>query len=194
MAAHASRYPGLDLPRPYRAAAPLVVLAAASAAFEIDPRLPWAVGALGAACFLAAAVVRGARARLDLAAVRRTADRLIVYEPYHHESLELVRWRADELTTPESRDALRRDLERLLRALDGRMLPSASPLNRPAARANERLLRQIGARLDGSAPVSARGILLLRSLLRDGGSPLYAEDAGVLLPRALRRVLGALEP
>jgi len=34
----------------------------------------------------------------------------------------------------------------------------------------------------------------VRSLLRDGGSPLYAEDAALLLPRALTRVLGALEP
>jgi hypothetical protein len=194
MAAHASRYPGLDLPHPFRAAAPLAALAVAAALFDVDPRLPWAVGAVGALCFATAAVARGLRARLDLAAVRRTADRLIVYEPYHHESLELVRWRSDELTSCDSRDALRRDVERLLRMLDARMLPSASPLNRPAARANEQLLRRIAGRLDGRAPVSARGILLLRSLLRDGGSPLYAEDAGVLLPRALRRVLGALEP
>jgi hypothetical protein len=37
-------------------------------------------------------------------------------------------------------------------------------------------------------------VLLVRSLLRDGGSPLYAADAELLLPRALTRVLGALEP
>jgi hypothetical protein len=42
--------------------------------------------------------------------------------------------------------------------------------------------------------VSARGVLLLRSLLHDGGSPLYDENAGFLLPRALHRILSALEP
>ena len=194
MATHAPRYSSLDLPRPTRAAAPLAVLAVVAAAFEADARLPWVVGAGGAVCFAAAAVVRAVQARRELAAVRRSADRLIVHEPRSRDASELVRWRVAELTAPTARAALRHEVERTLAALDPRTLPSASPLNRPAARANEQLLRLIAERVGSSAPVSARGILLLRSLLRDGSSPLYAEEAGVLLPRALTRILGALEP
>jgi hypothetical protein len=41
--------------------------------------------------------------------------------------------------------------------------------------------------------VTARGVLLARQLLRDPGSPLFSEEAEHLLPRALKRVLGALE-
>lgn len=194
MATHAPRYSTLDLPHPVRAAVPLVLLALAAAAFDVDPRLPWAVGVFGAACFGTAACVRATRARLELAAVRRTADRLIVHEPRTLDASELVRWRSAELTSIPARDALRRELLRLVADLDPRKLPSASPLRRPAARANEELLLRLAQRVGAAAPVSPRGILLTRALLRDASSPLYAEDAEVLLRRTLTRVLGALEP
>jgi hypothetical protein len=194
MASHATRYPTLDLPRPFRAAAPFVALAAACALFEIDPRLPWLVGAFGAVSFAVAAIVRGVRAELELAAVRRTADRLIVDEPYSSDSLELVRWRSSELTSREAREALCREVERTIGALDPRSLPSASPLRRPAARANVELLAAVANRAADGRPISARGILLARRLLRDCSSPLYADDAERALPRALHRILGALEP
>jgi hypothetical protein len=194
MASHASRYSALDLPRPFRAAAPFVVLAAVCSLSEIDARLPWLVGAFGAVCFAVAGVVRGVRAELELAAVRRTADRIIVHEPSSYDASDLVRWRSEELTSREALDAQRREVERTIAALDPRKLPSASPIQRPAARANEPLLREISARLALSRPVSPRGILLLRSLLRDGGSPLYDDQAAILLPRALRRIRTALEP
>jgi len=194
MAAHATRYPTLDLPRPFRAAAPLLALAAAAALFDVDPRLPWLVGAFAASCFAVAAVVRAARARIELGHVRRAADRLIVHELRSRDASELVRWRCEELTSRAALDGLRRQVECVVRDLDPAKLPSASPLRRPAARANEPLLRAVSERLAESRPVAARGVLLVRSLLRDGGSPLYAEDAERLLPRTLTRVLGALEP
>jgi hypothetical protein len=184
----------LDLPRPFKAAAPLVLLAALAGATALDPRLPWLVGAFGAACFGIAAVVRAVRARVELAAVRRTADRLIVHEARSRDASELVRWRCDELTTREARDGLRREVEHVLAELDPRKLPSTSPLRRPAARANEELIRAVANRLASSKPVSARGMLITQSLLRDGGSPLYAEDGALRLPRALHRALSALEP
>jgi hypothetical protein len=194
MATYAKRYSSLDLPRPFRAAAPLLALAAAAALFDVDPRLPWLVGAFAASCFAVAAVVRGVRARVELAHVRRAADRLIVHELRSRDASELVRWRCEELTSRASLDSLKRQIERVLGDLDPAKLPSASPLRRPAARANEPLLRALADRLCESRPVAARGVLLVRSLLSDGGSPLYAEDAELLLPRALTRVLGALEP
>lgn len=184
----------LDLPRPFRAAAPLMLLAALAGAADLDPRLPWLVGAFGAGCFGVAAAVRAVRARVELAAVRRTADRLIVHEARSRDASELVRWRCEELTCREARDALRREVEHLLRELDPSKLPSASPLRRPAARANEQLIVALADRLSSSRPISARGVLITQSLLRDGGSPLYAEDGALLLPRALRRALSALEP
>jgi hypothetical protein len=194
MATHAGRYSSLDLPRPLRAAAPLLALAVAAALFDVDPRLPWLVGAFAAGCFAVAAVVRAVRARVELARVRRAADRLIVHELRSRDASELVRWRCEELTSRASLDALKREVEQVVRDLDPAKLPSASPLRRPAARANEPLLQALADRLGQSRPVAARGVLLARSLLRDGGSPLYAEDAELLLPRALTRVLGALEP
>jgi hypothetical protein len=194
MATYAKRYSSLDLPRPFRAAAPLVLLAGAAGLSEIDTRLPWAVGVFGAACFVLAATVRGTRARLELAAVRRTADRLIVHDMRSRDASELVRWRCEELTSPAALDSLRREVERTIADLDPRRLPSASPLRRPAARANEHLLHAAADRIGSSRPVSARGVLLLRSLLHDGGSPLYDENAEFLLPRALHRILSALEP
>jgi len=194
MATHATRYSTLDLPRPVRAAAPLLALAAAAALFDVDPRLPWLAGAFAASCFAVAGVVRAVRARIELGHVRRAADRLIVHELRSRDASELVRWRCEELTSRAALDALRRQVEHVLGDLDPAKLPSASPLRRAAARANEPLLRAVSDRLAESRPVAARGVLLLRSLLRDGGSPLYAEDAELLLPRALTRVLGALEP
>src|SRR5690348_1955032 len=158
----------LDLPRPFRAAAPLVLLAALAGAADLDPRLPWVVGVFGAGCFAVAALVRATRARIEFAAVRRTADRLIVHEARSRDASELVRWRCDELTTRDARDALRREVERVLAELDPRKLPSASPLRRPAARANEDLIRAVADRLGTSKPISARGVLITQSLLRDG--------------------------
>jgi hypothetical protein len=186
--------PALDLPGPGRAAAPLLALAVAAALFEVDPALPWVLGAAAAVCFTVAAVVRATRARLELRAVRRTADRIIVHELRTNDASELVRWRCDELTSRASTDALRAEVLRLVGDLDPRRLPSASPLRRAAARANVDRLHALADRLGSSRPVSARGVLLVRSLLRDGASPLYADDADVLLPRALARVLSALEP
>lgn len=184
----------LDLPRPLRSAAPLAVLAVAAAGTDADPRLSWLVGALGAACFAAAAGLHALRARLELAAVRRTADRLIVASPAGRDASELVRWRSAELTAENARRALRKELQRVLRELDGRLLPGASPLRRSAARANVELLRRVEARVGDGRPCTARGLLLVRGLLRDPASPLYAEDADLVLPRALHRLLGALEP
>jgi hypothetical protein len=144
--------------------------------------------------FATAGSVRTLRAQHELAAVRRTADRLIVHTPISRDASDLVRWRCNELTTRAKREALRRDIEGVLRSLDTTRLPSASPLKRPAARGSRELFEALAARLADEKPVAARGILLAQGLLRDAASPLYAEDADTLLAPALRRVTGALEP
>ncbi len=194
MAAQASRYSSLDLPRPLHAAAPLLALAAGALLFEADSRLPAVLGLVAAASFAAAAAVRIARAHRELRAVRRAADRLIVQAPRSRDASDLILWRSGELTASDARAALRRELERTIGQLDPGSLPSASPLRRGAARRHEDLLRAIASRIGDERPVSARGLLLARDLLRDPSSPLYAEDAEASLARTLSRVLGALEP
>jgi hypothetical protein len=194
MAAHAQRYSSLDLPRPTRAAWPLLALAACALAFEADPRLPWLLGLGAAGCFGLAAALRAWRAERELQAVRRTADRLIVRAPRTRDASELILWRTAELTRPEAREALRRELDRTIRQLDPAHLPSAAPLRRAPARRHEDLLRAIAARVGDDRPVAARGLLLAQELVRDPASPLYAEDAEAQLARTLSRVRGALEP
>ena len=162
---------------------------------EIDPRLPWMVGAAAALFFAAAAGVRTVRARRELAAVRRTADHLIVHEPHNtRDASELVRWREAELTSREHRRRLRREVELTLKRLDRGHLPSASPLRRTSARRHEELLEALAVRVGSGPPVAARGILLAEQLLRVPSSPLYDEEAEPSLARTLTRVLGALEP
>jgi hypothetical protein len=184
----------LDLPRAGRAAAPFVALAALALLFEIDPRLPWVVGVGAAAVFAAAAGVRAYVAHRELTVVRRAADRLIASAPYRDDGSALLAWREREVTASDERDRLRRDVERTLRALAPGRLPSASPLNRTAARRDAELFRTLAARLADGRPVAPRGMVLAANLLRDASSPLYDERADLILPRALTRVLGALEP
>jgi hypothetical protein len=194
MAAHAQKYATLDLPRPLRSAAPLLALAAIALMLDVDPRLPWIVGGVAALFFTGAAVARAVRARRELAVVRRTADRLIVYEPRTAHPSELILWRSLELTAPERRRCLGREVTALLRSLDAGRLPSASPLRRAAARRHRALLEKLVARLDDGEPVTARGMLLAQDLVRSDASPLYDDAAEQLLARTLTRVLGALEP
>ena len=184
----------LDLPRPGKAALPYLALALVALALDADPRLPWAAGLAGAVLFASAGTVRTVRAHYELEAVRRTADRLIVHTPQSRDASGLVRWRSGELTTRAKRDSLRRDVDRILHSLDPDLLPSASPLKRPAARRCRDLFVALAARLGDEQPVAARGILFVQSVLRDSGSPLYTDDAESSLAPALRRALGALEP
>jgi hypothetical protein len=187
-------YSALDLPHPRRAALLFALLAAAALSLDVDPRLPWAAGATGAALFGAAGGVRAVREQRELTAVRRAADALIFHAPTSRDASELVRWRCEELTTRVQRDRLVRELARTLRGLDPNRLPSASPLRRPEARRSQELLVRIQTRLAEERPVSARGILLAQTLLRDPASPLYSDEAKQSIARMTRRVLGALEP
>jgi hypothetical protein len=184
----------LELPRAGRAAAPFAALAALGLLFEADPRLPWLVGVAVALLFAAAAGIRAYTAHRELTAVRLAADRLILNAPHRDDGSALIAWRERELTSQDERDRLRGDVARTLRSLDPARLPSASPLKRTAARANADLFNRLDERLCDGRPVTARGMLLAESLLCSAASPLYHDDADRLLPRALSRVLGALEP
>jgi hypothetical protein len=187
-------YSALDLPRPGRTALVFGLLVAVALALDAAPDLPWTAGVAAAGLFAVAGAARTLQEQRELAAVRRTADRLIVLAPTTRDASELVRWRCAELTTPATRERLRRELARTMHALDPGLLPSASPLRRPAARASLDLLERLERRLAGQSPVAARGILLAQALLRDASSPLYSEETEHQLRASLRRILGALEP
>src|SRR5690348_4474075 len=192
MATHAPSLKTLDLPRPGRAALPLLALVLVALVLEAEPALRLA-GLAAAACFALAAAVRAERARGELRAIRRTADRLILADQHAVEGSDIVRWRTLELVAPGTRRALARELEQTLRRIDPARLPSASPLRRGVARRHEEMLRRLEERLLDDRPVTACGVLLLRQLLREPGSPLYDDRAGDL-SRAIGHVLVELEP
>jgi hypothetical protein len=193
MAATAPRFGSLELPRPGRAALPLAGLAVLALLFEADPPLRLA-GVAAAGCFAVAATVRALRARVELRRIRRAADRLILTDSYAQDGSEIVRWRIQELVAPGARRGLARELEQTLRQLDPARLPSASPLRRTAARGHAELLGRLDERMLDGRPVTARGMLLLRRLLREPGSPLYDAGSERELNRALASIVAELEP
>jgi hypothetical protein len=192
MATHAPSFGMLDLPRPGRAALPLLALALVALGLEASPQLRLA-GLAAAGCFTLAAAVRAGRARAELRVVRRSADRLILASAGGVEGSDVIRWRTLELVSPGTRQGLARELDRTLRRMDPARLPSASPLRRGPVRRNQELLRRLEERMLDERPVTARGVLLLRRLLHEPGSPLYDEHAGDPR-RAIARVLVELEP
>jgi len=176
----------MALHAPARQVAPFLVLAAGSLALDAAPQVPWAAGVAGAGLFVAAAGVRRAQLAVSQRAARRVADHRILR--VHG----VPAWREAELVSSRARAARRREVERILRAASADRLPSASPLNRVAVRSSAPLLRTLAERLADDAPVSARGMLYVDQLLRDPSSPLYG-DHDELLPRAVARVIGALD-
>ena len=193
MATHAPRFVALELPRPGRSALPLLVLALVALVLVADPQLRLA-GLAAAGCFALAAAVRAARARTELRSIRRVADRLILTGAFGAEGSDVVRWRTAELVSPASREELAHELEQTLRLADPAHLPSAAPLRRGVTRRNEDLLGMLEERMLDGRPVTARGMILLRRLLREPGSPLYDELRESQLPRAIVTVLTELEP
>ncbi|HEY4411602.1 MAG TPA: hypothetical protein VGN06_01270, partial [Gaiellaceae bacterium] len=160
--------------------------AAVALALDAVPNIPWPAGVVGAALFAAAAGVR----RVQYAAERRTARRVADERILRGHGVPF--WREDDLTSTRARAARRRQIERIVRSTSVDRLPSASPLNRTEVRRSAALLDALAARLDDDRPVSPRGVLYVDQLLGDPASPLYGEHAD-LLPRAITRVLGALD-
>jgi hypothetical protein len=172
---------------PLRPAGPFLALAAASLALDAAPQVPWAAGVAGAGFFAAAAVVRRTQVAAGRRGARRVADDRIL------RGHGVPHWREQELTSRRARAGREREVRSIVRAASADRLPSASPLNRAAVRRNAALLGALADRLADERPVTAAGVLYLDQLLRDGDSPLYGEH-DMLLPRAITRVLGALEP
>jgi hypothetical protein len=112
VASHVQSFGGIDLPRPGRAALPLLAVALVALALEAAPQLRLA-GLAAAACFAVAGMVRAEMARAELRAIRRSADRLIVAAAVGVEGSDVVRWRTLELVDPGNRHGLARVLVEL---------------------------------------------------------------------------------
>ena len=89
-------------------------------------------------------------------------------------------------------------LRRILEDAEGGGLPEWNALGprrhlvhvRPARREIEELIKLLLA----PAPVSARGVALVRILLTDGGGPLYRRAAALDLRTEIRTATQALDP
>jgi hypothetical protein len=92
------------------------------------------------------------------------------------------------------RKSLARSLDGVVRSLDRKRLPGASPLNRPGLWLYEPEIRTLAARVgDFRQPASRQGLQLVRNLLTDGGSPLYDRDRAGEIPDTVRHILTALD-
>lgn len=102
--------------------------------------------------------------------------------------------RYEEVLATRRRRSLARSLEGIVRSLDPKLLPGASPLNRPGLWLYVPEIRTLAARVgDLDRPASRRGLELVRNLLTDGGSPLYDRERIDELPETVRRILAALD-
>jgi hypothetical protein len=129
--------------------------------------------------------LRALRHPRERRAQRRLADELLLAGAAAYPD-SLLGGRAHELTSERERRMLARSLERTVRELEGRVLPSAVPLNRAGA---------LARRLRADEPVTARGVLLVQEFLGDGhGSPLYNRERVPDVRPALEECLAALEP
>jgi hypothetical protein len=137
------------------------------------------------------APVRRFRAHRELAAARRAADAELLATALPSPRFA---WRTNELCSVEHRRALAESVVQVVKTSETRYLPSASPLNRVAAREQLALLLQVAAALaDTDRHVPPRGVLLVERLLTGSKSPLYQRSPTNGLRAALTDALKALE-
>ena len=80
----------------------------------------------------------------------------------------------------------------MLRDARSPLAPGGIAAAQAGARVVEGLLRALSTRLAGDEPVTARGVLLARELLRDPGARSSPASRSISFRCALKRVLGAL--
>jgi hypothetical protein len=103
--------------------------------------------------------------------------------------------RATQLTAPRRRRGLAQSLLRTVR--DAHRAPRwtcAAPVDRRAVRAATRELRALAASLSQNAAPTPQAITLAEQLLREPGSPLYAQGDEGALRESVRVVSEALRP
>ena len=134
---------------------------------------------------------RELKKRRALQAERRAADGELIASVLPSPRLA---WRVQELTSPEHRLDVSRDITSAVHDADGNRLPGASPLNRAAVRSARAQLLALASRLsDLEVPVLPRGVLLAERLVADSHSPLYDRARADRARREAERALTALE-
>jgi hypothetical protein len=102
--------------------------------------------------------------------------------------------RTNGVVSARQRRSLERSLRGILRSLDPKRLPGASPLNRAGLWLYAPEIKALADRVgDLGRPASRHGLDLVRNLLTDGGSPLYDRDRAAELPETVKRILLALD-
>lgn len=102
--------------------------------------------------------------------------------------------RSGSVVSARRRRSLEKSLRGILRSLDPKRLPGASPLNRPGLWLYVPEITSLADRVgDLKRPASRQGLELVRSLLTDGGSPLYDRDRADELPETVKKILLALD-
>jgi hypothetical protein len=182
----------IELPDVLRSAAPLAVLAVLAGALALAPDVPREFAGVAAVAFALAALLRAAQRRRELRRLEDGIDRILLRSEPTALSPLLV-WRAGRLCSTETRERLVSDLRHAERSAAATHLAGASPLNRTAIRACSAEIDGVCARLADAEAVEARGILLLRSLLADAGSPLYGRAQASELRGALATARRALD-
>jgi hypothetical protein len=132
------------------------------------------------------------RARKALRAKRAAADADLARR--ERPPLRLA-WRVEEHVNTKNRLDLAHSLRSLVRDARPSYLPSASPFNRLAVRAESEELLALATRLaDLERPVAARGVVLLDRLLTDGSGPLYDRERQDEFGPTLDAIGDGLEP
>jgi hypothetical protein len=132
--------------------------------------------------------------RLELARSRRDADRCLLDAEAGAPTSSAFAWRVAELTNANQRRTLARSLRGVVDDLSAARLPGAAPPSRKELRQHADLLVALAERLEQrDGPVTAKGMLLVRELLSDGGSPLYLYGNAEELPSELARIDDALD-
>ena len=104
---------------------------------------------------------------------------------------DLLAVRAAHLTGRRCRAELAESLELMTRRDRPPSRFGVEPCT-PAVDRNRARMSALADRLRDPAPVYARGVAMLRLLLRDGSGPLYMPGTGVALEHALRETAEAL--
>jgi hypothetical protein len=133
------------------------------------------------------------RTRLTLRLLSFRLDRRLAAGEPPWSSPEL-RARAAELKAPTERWRLAEEVDRVIysAAQPPRPKGAAVPLNRTGVLACGPMLSELVDDLRHAECIEARGVALVRRLLRDGGSPLYAPESKAALEIAVGQAHTAL--
>ena len=193
-ASRAQRGPEGELPRPFAAALPYVVLVPPAAlAAALAGLIVWPLAGAFAGAALLAALVRAAVEQVRKARQRSWADAWLLGEAWRRPPTAVLDARREELVSDRQRRMLAGSLRHLVRESRRFALPGASPANFRAVFAHAENLEALALRLEASGPVSARGVALGLRLLTNPDGPLYDRRKAGELGEAADRVVHALD-